>query len=297
VSRDFLALLQQARSDGRPLIWDGAVGTQLFARGLVGRVLEEWNLSRPDAIRAIHADYFAAGAIAGQTNTFGGNRLKLKTAGLEDKLLMINVQAVEAARAACPAEGFVAGNIGPTGQLIAPAGALSPEEAQEVFEEQARVLVSAEVDLFSLETFFDLEEAKAAVAGVRQASDLPVIASMTFRRTRRGYFTINGVTPEAAAAGLLEAGADVVGANCTIGPADMKDLARAFRQATDAPLIFQPNAGNPRLVEGKEVYEQNAEEFAREALPLKEAGANILGACCGSTPEFIRRLAEKVERR
>lgn len=292
MSRDFLAHLQKARAEGRPLLWDGAVGTQLIARGLTGKAPEEWNLLRPEIIQAIHADYFAAGAVAAQTNTFGGNRLKLKSAGLEDKLVAINTQAVESARRACPAEGFVAGDIGPTGQLTAPAGTLSVEEAQAVFAEQARALVAAQVDLFSLETFFDLEEAKAAVAGVRRVSNLPVIASMTFRRTKRGYFTINGVTPATAVAGLLEAGADVVGANCTISANEMVDLAQEFRRATSAPLIFQPNAGNPRLKDGKEVYEQTADEFARSALILASAGADILGACCGSSPDFIRRLAE-----
>lgn len=293
MNQNFLALLNKAKTANRPLIWDGAVGTQLIARGLVGRASEEWNLSRPDEITAIHADYFAAGAVAAQTNTFGGNRLKLKLTGLENKLFEVNAAAVEAARAACPPDRLVAGDLGPTGLMLEPAGALSAAEAEEVFAEQAQALVSAGVDLFSLETFFDLAEAMAAVRGARRVSELPVIASMTFRLTKRGYFTINGVTPEAAAQGLLEAGATVVGANCTLGPADMAGLAQAFRRATPAPLIFQPNAGNPRLLGGKEVYDQTAAKFADQSVPLREAGAAILGACCGSTPEFIRRLAGK----
>ena len=292
MNNKFLVLLKKAQAEGKPLIWDGAVGTQLIARGLIGRVSEEWNLSRLDAITAIHADYFAAGALAAQTNTFGGNRLKLKLAGLEDKLFEVNSRAVEAAQAACPPGRLVAGDLGPTGQMLEPAGTLAAAEAEEVFAEQAQALASAGVDLFSLETFFDLGEACAAVRGARRVSELPVVASMTFRLTKRGYFTINGVTPEAAAQGLLEAGAAVVGANCTLGPADMLGLVQAFRKATPAPLIFQPNAGSPRLVQGKEVYDQTAEEFAKLSAPLREAGANILGACCGSNPEFIRRLAE-----
>ena len=293
MNEKFIELLNKAESENRPLIWDGAVGTQLIARGMIGRVSEEWNLSRPDAITAIHADYFAAGAVAAQTNTFGANRLKLKLAGLEDKLFEINARAVEAARAACPPERLVAGDLGPTGQMLEPAGTLSAAEAEEVFAEQAQALAAAGVDLFSLETFFDLAEAMAAVRGARRVSELPVIASMTFRLTRRGYFTINGVTPAAAAQGLLEAGAAVVGANCSIGPADMTGLAQAFRQAAGAPLIFQPNAGNPRLLGGKEVYDQTAEEFAQASVALRAAGADILGACCGSNPDFIRRLAGK----
>jgi len=293
MSRDFLKLLEQAQTEGRPLIWDGAVGTQLIARGLIGRASEEWNLSRTDAITAIHADYFAAGAVAAQTNTFGGNRLKLRLAGLEDKLFEVNARAVEAAQAACPPQRLVAGDLGPTGQMLEPAGTLAAAEAEEVFAEQAQALATAGVDLFSLETFFDLAEAIAAVRGARRVSDLPVIASMTFRLTKRGYFTINGVTPAAAAQGLLEAGATVVGANCTLGPSDMVGLAQAFRQATEAPLIFQPNAGSPRLVGGKEVYDQTAEDFARQSVPLREAGTDILGACCGSNPDFIRQLARK----
>jgi 5-methyltetrahydrofolate--homocysteine methyltransferase len=291
--KDLLSLIRTARESGRPVIWDGAVGTQLIARGLTGKAPEFWNMERPDVIMQIHADYFAAGAQVVQTNTFGGNRYKLEVSELSDRLEDINRRAAELARIVCPDHGFVAGDIGPTGRVLVPSGDLSADDAEEAFAKQAEALLKGNVDLFSIETMFDLEEVKAALRGVRRVSDLPVVAHMTFQKTSRGFFTVMGVTPEAAVKGMEDAGADVVGANCTIGIADMVELIRQMRPAAGKPLIAQANAGEPELKHGETIYHDTPEKFASFARALFEAGASAIGSCCGTTPEFIRAVKSK----
>ncbi len=287
-------LFQRAKAENRPVFWDGAMGTQLIARGLVGKAPEWWNLEKPQEIEAIHRDYVLAGAEVIQTNTFGGNRLKLKGAGLEDKVRQVNLRAGEIAKKASGDRALVAGDIGPTGEMMSPMGSLTPQQAEEVFAEQAEALLSAGVDLFSIETMFDLEEACSAIRAVKKlAKEVPIVAHMTFRKTPRGFFTIMGITPEQAIDKMLEAGAMVVGSNCTIGPSEMVELIEIMRAHTSAFLIAQPNAGSPRLEEEKEVYEYQAEEFAEFAPRLFQAGANAIGACCGSSPEFIKLIREK----
>jgi len=291
---NLLERLKKARQSGRPVFWDGAMGTQLIARGLAGKVPELWNLEKPEVIREIHQAYVQAGSDVIQVNTFGANRLKLKTAGLEGKLKEINRAAVKIAKEAAGARALVAGDFGPTGEMMAPIGNLAPEQAEEIFAEQAEALASAGVDLFSIETMFDLEETKAAIRGLKKAAaGLPVVAEMTFKKTARGFFTMMGVSPKQAVEGMLEAGADVVGANCSIGPDAMVELIKVFRPLTKAPIIAQANAGEPKLVASKEVYDYSAEQFAEFAPLLFSAGADAIGACCGSSPEFIRLMAVK----
>ena len=286
--------IKEAKQRGRPLFWDGAMGTQLIARGLAGRAPEAWNLEKPELLREIHADYVAAGAEVIQTNTFGANRLKLKSAGLEDQLQPINSSAARAACEAAAGKALVAGDLGPTGEMMTPMGNLEPDQTEGVYREQGSILAEAGVDLFSIETMFALEEAQAAVRGLKSAAPkLAVVCSMTFKRTARGFFTMMGVSPERAVKGMLEAGADVVGANCSIGPKDMVELVKVLRPLTDRPLLAQANAGEPTLEAGREIYEVAAEDFAAFARPMFEAGADALGACCGSSPEFIRRMREK----
>ena len=291
-----LELFEAKRKEKRPVFWDGAMGTQLIARGLVGKAPELWNLEQPDLIKEIHKAYVLAGAEVIQTNTFGANRLKLKTAGLEGKLIELNQQAVEIAKSASGGKALVAGDIGPTGEMMAPIGSLSSELAEEVFAEQAEVLAKSGVDLFSIETMFDLEEMKSAIRGIKKvAPGIPIVAEMTFKKTARGFFTMMGISPEQAIKGMEEAGADVVGANCSIGPEKMVELVNQMRKITDSWLIVQANAGEPRLEGEKEIYEYGAEEFADYAIKMFEAGADAIGACCGSNPEFIRLMVERFE--
>ena len=293
---DLLKKLKAARAGGPVVLWDGAVGTQLIARGLAARVPEEWNLERPEVLTAIHLDYLNAGSEVVQTNTFGANRLKLGSAGLADKLIPINRGAVAAAREAVKkaGHGLVAGDLGPTGQMLEPSGSLTPEEAQRAFAEQAKVLAEAGADLISIETMFDLAEAQAAVRGARSVASLPIQASMTFKKTPRGFFTMMGVTPAQAVEGLLAAGADVVGANCNLAMPEMIELIREMKKAAEAPLLAQANAGEPKLAQGKTVYAETAEGFAALGPELRAAGAAAIGACCGSTPAFIAELKKRL---
>jgi 5-methyltetrahydrofolate--homocysteine methyltransferase len=293
MNKDIIALVSSARDKRKPAIWDGAVGTQLIARGLIGQAPEFWNLERPEVITQIHADYFAAGAMVVQTNTFGGTRYKLETAGLADNLEDINRIAVELARKACPKDCFVAGDMGPTGRMLAPAGDLKPQDAEDAFREQAEALLKGGVDLFSIETFFDLEEVKAAIRAVKSISNLPVVAHMTFNKTPRGYFTVMGITPETAVKEMERAGADVVGSNCTMGADDFVELVRQMKAAAEKPVIAQPNAGNPEMKNGQTIYNDTPEKFASHALEMFEAGASAIGSCCGTTPEFTKAIRSK----
>jgi len=291
---ELMERIKNARKSGRPVFWDGAMGTQLIERGLAGRLPELWNLEKPEVIREIHRAYIDAGSEVIQVNSFGANRLKLKTAGLESRLEEINLAAAEIGKEASSGRALVAGDFGPTGEMMSPVGNLTPEACEKIYFEQARALVSGGVDLFSIETMFDLEEVKAAIRGLKKAArGLPVVAGMTFKKTGRGFFTMMGVSPEQAVNGMLEAGADVVGANCSVGPEAMVELVKVFRSHTSAPLIAQANAGEPSLEGGKEVYGVTAAQFASFAPKMFQAGAEAIGACCGSSPEFIREMVRQ----
>jgi 5-methyltetrahydrofolate--homocysteine methyltransferase len=291
---DLLEKIKNARQSGRPIFWDGAMGTQLIARNLAGKVPELWNLEKPEAILEIHKAYVEAGSDVIQVNSFGANRLKLKAGGIETRLREINLAAAKIGKQAAAGKAYVAGDFGPTGEMMSPMGSLQPEEAEKIFSEQAEALAQGGVDLFSIETMFDLEEMKAAIRALKKAAPrLPVVASMTFKRTARGFFTMMGTSPEQAIEGMLEAGADVIGANCSIGPELMLELVKVFRSHTTAPLIAQANAGEPVMQDGKEVYGVSAEQFAGFAPGMVKAGADAIGACCGSTPEFIKLMVRE----
>lgn len=286
---DFLTGLRQ-----RTLLFDGAMGTQLIAAGYRSQECpEEWNVSNADVVAGIHRAYFAAGSDIVQTNTFGGTQPKLAHYRCGERVEELNLAAAQLATAVrdeVAPDGLVAGEISATGVLLKPMGDGDPHELRDHFAEQAEALARGGVDLFSIETMFDLEEARAAVSGVRAVSDLPVMATLTFKPSAKGYRTMMGVTPAAAAAALLELGADVVGANCSITADEMVGLVDEFRDATDTPLIFQPNAGQPRLQEGHTVYDETPAHFAEVVAQFAARGAAVVGGCCGTTPEHIAAL-------
>jgi len=294
MKKDFLSLIKT-----KVVLFDGGMGTMLMHRGLAEwEVPESWNIARPEDLRDVHRAYIEAGAEVVQTNTFGANRIKLKSsdAGRALDLEKVNVAAVEAVREAVESSGrddvFIAGDIGPTGQFFPPVGTLSPQKAREAFREQAGFLDSAGVDLFLIETMFDVNEAIEALRGVREVSDRPVVVELTFELKPRGYFTMMGTTPEEGLEMLAGEGADVLGSNCTITSSDMIELARVMREATDKPLLFQPNAGKPEMEGGRAVYRQKPEEFALDMMEIVRIGANAVGGCCGTSPDFIRALHE-----
>jgi 5-methyltetrahydrofolate--homocysteine methyltransferase len=251
-----------------------------------------WNIEKPSAVMDIHRKYYEAGSDVVHTNTFGGNAVKLADRALSDKMDLINGEAARLARAACPAGKFVAGDMGPTGKLLKPLGDLAIEEAEEAFLHQAQALLKGGVDLISIETMFALEEALAALRAAKMLGQVLVIAALTFNRTKKGFFTVMGESVNQAVSAFEEAGADVIATNCSLGSRDMIDLTRDLRAATAKPILIQPNAGKPVTQKGVTIYHQTPDEFAEDGRRIREAGANMIGGCCGTNPEFIKELAD-----
>jgi 5-methyltetrahydrofolate--homocysteine methyltransferase len=279
----------------KTVIFDGAMGTMLMAAGLkAGESPELWNIEKPSLVTDIHRKYYEAGSDVVHTNTFGGNAVKLADNGLSDKMEIINGEAAKLARDACPDGKFVAGDIGPTGKLLKPLGDLVIEEAEEAFFRQAQALVKGGVDLISIETMFSLHEALAALRATKRLGNVLVIAALTFNRTKKGFFTIMGEGVNQAVSAFERAGADVIATNCSLGSRDMIDLTKELRAATRKPILIQPNAGKPVTQEGITSYQQTAAEFAQDGKEIKNAGADMIGGCCGTNPEFIRALARSL---
>jgi 5-methyltetrahydrofolate--homocysteine methyltransferase len=278
----------------RTLVADGAMGTQLQMAGLpIGHGSERWTLEHPDAVEAIHRAYVAAGCDIVVTNSFGAHRWALAAAGLEARLDEVNRAAGELARRAAGSGRYVLGDIGPSGQLLEPLGPLSPADLRRDVSRRAAALVSAGVDGVLCETMTDLDEAVTCVEAAIDAGAPVVVASMAFDKTPGGrYRTMMGVTPEAAGRRLREAGATVVGANCGVrlSVADFAVLATILREASGLPVMIQPNAGQPVLDGGRAVYQLTPEAFGREMAAVIDAGAAIVGGCCGTTPAHIAAL-------
>jgi 5-methyltetrahydrofolate--homocysteine methyltransferase len=281
--------------EGGTIMADGAMGTMLFAAGLqFGDPPEAWNVSHPEVIRRIHRGYLDAGSRIVMTNTFGGNRLRLRLHGLDSRVAELNRTAAILLRTEVDAAGggaLVAGDIGPTGEIMAPLGTLDEGEAVDVFEEQARALIAGGVDVIWIETMSHLSEIGAAIRGARRANpDIPIIATMTF--DTRGY-TMMGVSPEQAARALLEAGADAIGGNCGNGPDELLPVIEKMAAvAPDAVLVAKSNAGMPELVDLRAVYRADPATMAEAGVGFHAAGARIIGACCGSSPAHLAAMAE-----
>ncbi len=274
------------------------MGTQLQSRGLPpGDAPERFNLTHPEVVAAVHRDYFAAGAEGVETNTFGANRIGLDRYELGDQTTQINRSAAEIARSSCPPGGFVAGSIGPTGQIPEPYGTCPLSQMYDSFAEQAVALKEGGVDLFIVETMVDLGEISEAVRACLRETGLPVAALMTFDPVKQGFRTVMGVSPADAARTLLDLGAALVGTNCSNSIEVMVEIARDFRRSgITAPLVVMPNAGIPQVVEMKTVYLETPDKMALHVPALIEAGANVIGGCCGTTPEHIRRFREMLSR-
>jgi 5-methyltetrahydrofolate--homocysteine methyltransferase len=283
------------RAKGKTIVLDGAMGTMLMASGLsAGEIPELWNLEKPSVVAGIHRRYYEAGSDVVHTNTFGGSSLKLADEGLAGKARIINIEAARIAKSVCQAERFVAGDIGPTGKLLKPLGDATPETLENAFARQAEALLGGGADLISIETMFSLQEALAALRASKAIANTLVIASITYNRTKKGFFTMMGETVNQCVSALEDAGADVVGANCTLGSKDMVVLTEEIRAATRRPILIQPNAGKPVTRKGITTYEQSPAEFGIDGKRIKEAGANMIGGCCGTTPEFIRELVKAI---
>jgi len=277
---------------GDVILGDGAWGTLLMERGLpAGEPPELFNLNRPEVIEEIARLYLDAGAEIITTNTFGGSPLKLESFALADRADDINAQAVAAVRRSVGDRAYVSASMGPTGRLLRPFGDTEPARMAAAFEHQAMALAGAGVDLFSVETMTDLNEAMLAVTAIRAvAPRVPILATMTFEKTRRGFFTVMGVSIPAAARGLQAAGADIVGSNCGFGIDTMIEIAREFKQHAGVPIAIQANAGLPIISNGATVYPETPDEVAARAPELLAAGVQMIGGCCGTTPAHIRAL-------
>jgi 5-methyltetrahydrofolate--homocysteine methyltransferase len=289
--------LRERLARGDVLVGDGAWGTLLMERGLPPGQPPEWfALERPEALEDLARVYVDAGADLVTTDTFGGTSFRLALHGLEAQRERVNRQAVEAVRRAVAGRALVSASIGPTGRLLEPFGDTSPEAVYDAFVEQAGVLAEAGADLFCVETMSDLTEATRAVRAVKAAaSGLPVVATMTFEKNPRGYFTVMGVSVERAVAGLCEAGADVVGSNCGTGAEDMLGIARELVRFSRVPVAVQPNAGLPETRGATVVYRETPEALARRVPEFLELGVRLVGGCCGTTPDHVRAVRAAVE--
>jgi 5-methyltetrahydrofolate--homocysteine methyltransferase len=273
------------------------MGTMLLARGLEpGQPPESVTLTRPVVLEEIAHLYLDAGADLLETNTFGGSALKLALHGLAHETETVNREAARAVRRAAGERAYVVASCGPSGRLLEPYGDVSPGAMYDSFRRQMEALSAAGVDGVCVETMTDLAEARLAVRAAKDASAAtPVLATMTFDATPRGYYTIMGVSVAAAAAGLAEAGADVIGSNCGNGIEHMIAIAREFRRHTTLPLLIQPNAGLPRIVGDATVYDETPAFMAHKARELLAIGVSVIGGCCGTTPAHIAALRAVVD--
>ncbi|MEN8246945.1 MAG: homocysteine S-methyltransferase family protein [Thermodesulfobacteriota bacterium] len=279
------------------LLFDGGMGSMLIDQGLKGGEAPElWNLTHPDRIQNIHQAYFDAGADIVSANTFGASASKLAQMGVTQSMQDINRAGVRLARQASSKEQYVAADFGSLGGMLPPMGSLSESDAIAEFARQAAVLDDEGIDLFIMETVFDINLALCALKAIKSVSEKPIICSMTFQQTPKGFFTIFGNSPEQSMQRLVEAGAWAVGANCSLGSSGMVDLAAKIRKSVDVPIVIQPNAGMPeRTQDGDVFYPENETEFANNMKKIRELGIEIIGGCCGTTPAYIKKIKETLE--
>ncbi len=274
--------------DKRVLVCDGATGTMLYSKGIfLNRSFDELNLTQPDLVSEVHQAYVRAGADVIETNTFGANRIKLGAFGLAERLHAVNAHGARIARHAAREQALVAGAIGPLGIRIEPWGKTGVDEAEGYFREQALALIDGGVDLFILETFRDVNEIGAAIRAVRSVCALPIVAQVT---TDEDGNSLDGAPPETFVPELEGHGADVVGLNCSVGPAAMLETIERMARVARVRLSAQPNAGKPREIEGRNLYLCSPEYMASYARRFINNGVRLVGGCCGTTPEHIRHI-------
>ena len=274
-------------------IFDGAMGTMLQEGGLKpGGCPELMNLEQPDVVQKIHEAYIEAGATMIETNTFGASALKLDHYGLEDRVKEINEAAVKIAREASKGRAKIVGSLGPTGRFIVPLGDLEFEEAYRAFYEQAKALANAGADYLLFETCIDIQEMRAGLLAAKDATNLPIICQLSYSEDGR---TVTGTDPQTAAITLEALGADIIGVNCSLGPKELVPIVKTLAENCSVPISVLPNAGMPRLENGRTIFPMGPEEFASWGAKLVAAGATYLGGCCGTTPAHIKALAAAVK--
>jgi len=285
-----------------PLLFDGGMGSMLIAQGLEpGAPPEEWNQTRPVAVRRVHDAYLDAGADVVTTNTFGSTPARLEGFGLVRDLADLNNAAIrivneaigDRKKSGTKSPAYAAFSMGPTGKMLSPVGKTTEKEIEREFDAQVQS-VDEPFDLVLGETFFDVREALIALAAAKRTFDVPIGVGLTFNKNPRGFFTVMGDPAATATKKMVDAGADFVAVNCSLASADMLDLVNEVRGTTKKPLLCQPNAGDPAVIDGKPVYAQRPEDFADDIVMMIEAGVNAVGGCCGTSPEFIRLARNKM---
>jgi 5-methyltetrahydrofolate--homocysteine methyltransferase len=287
-------LAELLSSKGKTMLLDGAMGTQLALSGF--EMGGQSNIAHPDVVLAVHRQYVESGATLLITNTLTMNRVNIESHNIGMDVREVNLAGVRLARTAAGDGRYVLGDMGPTGKMLKPHGDLSEESAYAAFVEQADILAEGGVDGFIVETMFDVREALCALAGCKKAGDLPVIVTMTFNTLKNGGRTVMGDSALDCAIALTRAGAAAVGANCgSLDPLEMAQVVSWMKEVTALPLVAQPNAGRPRLVEGATVFDMSPAEFASGACACVRAGARLVGGCCGTSPAHIQALRSAIE--
>lgn len=287
MKKNFLEFLEK-----NIVLFDGGMGTEIYSRGIfINRCYDEINISQPGLIKKIHEDYIAAGSDVIESNTFGANRFKLQAHGLADKLRDINYQGVKIAREAAGEDVYVAGGVGPLGIKIEPFGHVKPSEVKDAFKEQISPMIDAGIDLIIFETFQDLREIRLAIESAREICNLPIIAQMT---VDEDLATIYGTSVKTLTRKLTASGADIVGLNCSVGPKIMLSALEEMVNYTDKPISILPNAGLPQSIDGRNIYLSSDEYLAEYARRFIEAGAKIVGGCCGTTPDHIKSMRKSI---
>ena len=283
--------------EGETIISDGGTGTYLQKNGLEpGGCPEEFNVSHPEVIKNRARDYFEAGSDMVLTNSFGGSVFRQKHYGFEESVFKFNKLAAELAKSQAPKNGFVCGSLGPTGEFLVPLGLISNQEMYDSFKNQALALEAGGADCVVIETMLDVDETSIAIQAVRENTNMLAMATMTFDLGPRGFFTMMGVTPEDAAKRLEQSGAQVIGANCGNGIERMIEISSKMRDSTDKPMMVSCNAGIPSLVSGEILYPESPEFMAEQLMKLKDVGVNIIGGCCGTSPEHIKALSHAINK-
>jgi len=279
---------------------DGAMGTQLFVAGIeAGKCNDYLNVESPKIVLDIHRAYIEAGSDAVLTNTFGANKYALARHGLVDMVEKINITGGQIARLAAGKDGYVLGDIGPSGDFLEPLGDIKPAELKDAFAQQAKALSAGGVDGFIIETMTALDEMVIAIEAIKSVSKLPIFASMSFDEASGDFRTMMGVSVKEAVSKITSLGVEAVGFNCgKVSLEEYVKLAGKFASVSgDAIILAEPNAGKPELIDGRVVYNVSPEDFALAAEKIHKAGVNIIGGCCGTGPEHIKAMADKLKRR
>lgn len=280
------------------ILFDGGMGSEIFKRGIKpGKLPDTLNIEKPELIYEIHKAYYDAGADMCQSNTFGASLLNLQIYKVENQIKEINERALENIKRACPSGRLLVGDIGPSGEFRPPVGKATSDKWVSSFTKQAQILESG-VDLWHIETISDIEEMSAAIEAIKNISKKPIISSMTYKKTKRGFFTIMGDSVEKCVRIQEDADVDVIGANCTLGSEDMVNLVKELVTLTDRPLSAKPNAGQPRVDVNKNIhYDQPIEDFAKDIREIIQLGAKIVGGCCGTSPDTIHEIRKIIDSR